>query len=129
MFYPFETNISGGSIEDMGGNDWGTASGGVNYSATGGKFGGSYNFDGLNDLITVSEQTALDLVVNFSYGAWFKLDNISANNSIISNLEYNNDNRDGYSLKADSTKDISCLGANNNNYINIRACTSTLLHC
>src|SRR3989344_3422329 len=118
LFYPFETNISGDSIEDMGGNDWGTASGGVNYSATGGKFGGSYNFDGLNDLITVSEQTALDLVVNFSYGAWFKLDNISANNSIISNLEYNNDNRDGYSLKADSTKDISCLGANNNNYIN-----------
>jgi len=75
-------------------------------------------FNGINDTVIIEEKTNLDLTRNFSYGAWFRLGNISNNNSILSNLEYDTDNRDGYTLRADATKGIACLTASNGAFVN-----------
>jgi hypothetical protein len=68
--YGFE-ETSGTSVTDSSGkSSTGTISGAT--SATGGKFGRALSFDGVNDLVTVTDSNLLDLAPGMTLEAWVK---------------------------------------------------------
>jgi len=46
--------------------------GGLRWNSTGGKFGGGFDFDGIDDLVNVSDSASLDGMTDLTVEAWFK---------------------------------------------------------
>ena len=115
-------------IEDAKGSNDGTNSGGTEYAGFVSKFAGdssgmtqsnlvqsdlqtvapyskyAMNFDGTDDLITISNESNFDFdrTNSFSISCWFKCDDVSSNNHIINKLNATGDYT-GYNLFINNT--------------------------
>ncbi len=90
--------------DDSGSGNAGSCSGGACPSSVTGKLNTALDFDG-NDVINISESTAMNFTSAVSYGAWFKADSLSNWAGIISRIQ---SWPNGYNLQVGTTQRIAC---------------------
>jgi len=83
-FYAPLDCVNGNTVEDLSGNGYNGTIFGNSYSVYYPEKGGAIKFDGLGDYILFSNMN-LNSSGPFSYGAWFKVDNISTTNGLMGN--------------------------------------------
>jgi hypothetical protein len=91
---------SGSVLHDSAGNHDGTIEGGAAWTSEG-KYGGALNFDGENDLVSIADDSGLDLTGKFTIEAWVRPDTLSTYGGPLGKIEQDaNGNMSGYYLAA-----------------------------
>ncbi|GAG36629.1 unnamed protein product, partial [marine sediment metagenome] len=93
------SNTTGGEITSKN-NGTLTNYGPMVYNATGGKFAGAFEFDGVNDYVDCGNDASLNIIEAITVGAWVKPNNVLSGNwpRIISKGENAAENVGGYAL-------------------------------
>ncbi|MCR4335923.1 MAG: PKD domain-containing protein [archaeon] len=78
-------HFNDGTANDFSGNSNNGIISGATYTAAGGKFSGAFNFDGVNDGISITNTGAFNFAGPFSVSVWVKIVNNGALERIVSN--------------------------------------------
>ena len=90
LYLPFDKPpVSDVVLDESGQNNNGTVSGAV-FNATGGKIGGAYQFDGVDDYIVIPKNSVLNVGAGegFTLAAWYNTSTNSFNNMQSPLLEW-----------------------------------------
>lgn len=116
-YWPMDDGVSGDaqSLADRSGNTHtGTTDNGANGTgmncATWGKYGSGCDFDGADDVVSVSDSDTLDPPETFTIAAWVRLDTLAnGNNQVIVYKGHNGSPFYSYLLQFSDTFDNICL--------------------
>ena len=101
LYMPFEGGSNSTYTKDYSGygND-GTVNG-ATFNRTGGKIGGAYEFDGVDDYVEVPNSASLNITNEITIEAWIKPASFTDYDAIVANFEYPT-NPEGYSFRVHS---------------------------
>ncbi len=132
VYLPFETqNNFGTSTDDFSGYDNDGVVSGAVFDGSGGKIGGAYRFDGVNDYINVPDDDSLDLIYDFTAEFWVKFDALGDNMPLITkSTDAAGVNDMNYEIRTGSganTDELEFLFDTGGSTVNVYATTSSNL--
>ena len=95
-----------GDANDSTGSNNGTLTNGATASGTAKVGSNSFSFDGVNDYVAMASATAWNFTTDFSVGFWVNPNNVTSQQLLISNFQYQSGTFRGWDIRISTTGKI-----------------------